>query len=301
MVETNPPAGPTLLAYPGTLWERSRARTAAAKASGALQSLPTAVETIATGGIEFCVRVLQNLERKERARRQQESNQAAGKPTNPFLPYERELFVQDISETHVCILNKYNVADNHLLLITRDFVAQDEPLTRADCEAACAVLRDRDAFVFYNCGRDAGASQRHKHLQVLPLAGPELPIAPALDRATGTTSPLLPFAHAIAPLALDYAQPVAAAAELLDRYRQVSAALQLDGTPHNVLLAREWLFVVPRSRGECDGINVNSLGFAGLLLVKNRAQLAQLRALTPLGLLQRVATSGEIEPRGRQT
>ena len=30
---------------------------------------------------------------------------------NPFLPYDENLWVTDISQTHVCLLNKFNVID----------------------------------------------------------------------------------------------------------------------------------------------------------------------------------------------
>ncbi|NIO40609.1 MAG: phosphorylase, partial [Burkholderiales bacterium] len=38
---------------------------------------------------------------------------------NPFLPYGKDLFVSDISETHLALLNKFNVIDYHLLIVTR--------------------------------------------------------------------------------------------------------------------------------------------------------------------------------------
>ena len=48
------------------------------------------------------------------------------------------------------------------------------------------------------------------------------------------------------------------------------------------------MMVVPRSREEYADISVNSLGFAGSLLVKNREKLEQLKQLGPMKLLQLV-------------
>jgi ATP adenylyltransferase len=71
-----------------------------------------------------------------------------------------------------------------------------------------ACLAEIDGLVFYNAGKLAGASQRHKHLQLVPLPlvpnGLNVPIAPLLastrfEGAIGT-APGLPFAHAIAQL-----------------------------------------------------------------------------------------------------
>ena len=45
------------------------------------------------------------------------------------------------------------------------------------------------------------------------------------------------------------------------------------GTPYNLLATRDWTMIVPRTQ-ECFGpISLNSLAFAGSLLVKNREQL----------------------------
>ena len=48
------------------------------------------------------------------------------------------------------------------------------------------------------------------------------------------------------------------------------------------------MMVVPRSQEKYLGISVNSLGFAGSLLVKNEEKLTQLKAVGPLNLLQAV-------------
>ena len=50
-------------------------------------------------------------EARERARQQQGKTA----PANPFLPYEEDLYVCDLSPTHVCLLNKFNVVDHHFL------------------------------------------------------------------------------------------------------------------------------------------------------------------------------------------
>jgi ATP adenylyltransferase len=47
--------------------------------------------------------------------------------------------------------------------------------------------------------------------------------------------------------------------------------------------------MVPRVRAESHGINVNSMGFAGSLLVKNQEQLQRLQEPGPLELPRQVA------------
>jgi ATP adenylyltransferase/5',5'''-P-1,P-4-tetraphosphate phosphorylase II len=41
------------------------------------------------------------------------------KKTNPFLPYDAELFVCELSPTHVLLLNKFPVVENHVLVVTK--------------------------------------------------------------------------------------------------------------------------------------------------------------------------------------
>ena len=59
--------------------------------------------------------------------------------------------------------------------------------------------------------------------------------------------------------------------------------------PYNLLTTRDWMMLVPRARAESHGINVNAMGFAGSLLVKNTEQLQRLQELGPLELLRQVA------------
>ena len=57
-----------------------------------------------------------------------------------------------------------------MLLITREFEKQVTALQARDFEAALTVVRALDAFLYFNCGYNSGASQPHKHMQLIPLA-----------------------------------------------------------------------------------------------------------------------------------
>jgi ATP adenylyltransferase len=58
--------------------------------------------------------------------------------------------------------------------------------------------------------------------------------------------------------------------------------------PYNLLMTRQWLLLVPRSEECFEGISINALGFAGVLLVRDTAQLAILENHGPMTALQRV-------------
>jgi len=301
-----------ILLKPGTLSTSVKERTEHALQCGALLSIPTEFEFVEQDGVRFLVRILSNLNRKKAAKEKQEKQSAtSGEEFNPFLPYEEDLFVADISDTHVCILNKFNVADYHLLIITRAFEEQESLLTLEDFTAMWACLADFDGLAFYNSGKTAGASQRHKHLQLVPLplapSGPQIPIEPLLTAAqfqesiasdvsatptVGFTNviPKLPFVHAFAPLNPHWVRsPFAGAQATLEVYRTL---LHSVGTgAYNLLATREWILIVPRSQEHFQSISVNSLGFAGALLVRNPAEMEILKAQGPMTILKSVAVS----------
>ncbi|MEX3924280.1 DUF4922 domain-containing protein [Paraburkholderia sp. BR10936] len=292
-------------------------QTAHALACGALHPIETAHTFIDDGGMRFSVRVAENLARKEAARLTPQTSIASAPqpPRNPFLPYESDLFVGDLSPTHIALLNKFNVIDRHLLIVTRRYEPQDALLDAADFTALIAVLREIDGLGFYNGGAVAGASQPHKHLQMvpLPLAG-DGPHAAPLEALLGGAQavhgarpiaivPGLAFRHAFARLDLGPSIGTAedAAQVALGCYRALLDAAGVpaidvggvahQGAPYNLLVTRRWMLVVPRTTECVEGISVNSLGFAGSFFVRNAAQLQTLAQLGPMTALERVSVA----------
>lgn len=291
------------------LWASITQRTQHALQCGALQSIATEHEFIEHEGVQFLVRILANLIRKEKAKQAQNQRRAvSNQELNPFLPYEEDLFVMDLSDTHLCLLNKFNVVDHHILIVTRAFEEQDTWLTLKDFEALGVCLAEVDGMAFYNGGRTAGASQRHKHMQLVPLPmapeGARIPIEPLVDSAqfSGLVGgiPDLPFAHALARLDPVWAKsPLQAAEEMLDIYRALLRAAGLhdpfnrytgkQADAYNLIATRQWMLIVPRSQESYHAISVNSLGFSGSLLVRNLEQLQLLKDIGPMNLLKNVA------------
>lgn len=287
------------LLQPGTLWPTLLQRTAYARDRNAIFSIPTVPEVIEQSGMAFQVRVITALAMKAIAT-------AAQSNADPFLPYDPDLFVAEISPTHVALLNEFNVVDHHLLVVTRSFEDQEMPLTCEDCAALLIGLAEIDGLAFYNAGRAAGASQRHKHLQLIPLSafpGAQLPIEPLLcsvQKAGATGKVLgLPFSHAYASMDPAWlAQRKDGAPLLLACYQallhaagipvEVGRKRPAPVRPYNLLVTRQWLMLVPRSQELFEGISINALGFAGALLVKNAAELDLLRRHGPMAALQRV-------------
>jgi ATP adenylyltransferase len=290
---------------PGTLWQSIIRTTEHALRSGALVPLSTSERFIEDSGVRFVVRVWEGLRRKKEAQ-QQEAAGLSGKPVNPFLPPDPDLTVAEVSDTHLALLNKFNVVEHHLLIVTKRFEDQDTLLTVDDIKALWTSLAEYNSLGFYNGGREAGASQQHKHLQVVPLPlaskGPRIPLEPLFTAAprTGiTTLPALPFNHVFVRLDTELTASSADAPlvihglyagllRALGMQTPDPGLLSLASAPYCLLLTREWMLLVPRSREHFEDISLNSLAFAGSLFVQNEAQFRRLESFGPMNALKSV-------------
>jgi ATP adenylyltransferase len=290
----------------GSLWGRVVATARHALSAGILVPVPTDYTFIEEHGVRFFIRVLAGLGRKDEARKKQEADYERGKQANPFLPPEKDLVVADISDTHLAVLNKFNVVENHLLIVTRAFEDQDMLLTLPDFEALWLCMAEYNSLGFYNGGREAGASQRHKHLQLVPLPlapeGPVIPVGPMLEKAPEDvgTVPGFPFLHSFVRLGGDLAgSPLKAARKSFELYRTMLSGVGMtappltgalrQSLPYCLLVTRDWMLLVPRSREHFEDISLNSLAFAGSFFVRNERQLDRLKTLGPLNALAAVS------------
>lgn len=271
-------------------------RAEAALAGGAMHSFECELEYVEDAGVEFVIRVATKFPPGENAAGR--SKDAPRLRENPFSDPEPELVVRDLTATHRAMLNKFSVVREHLLVVTRQFVDQRTLLLERDFEALAICMKDAEVLAFYNGGAEAGASQPHKHLQVvtLPLSPRRsVPMTALLDREAVQ----LPFPHAFIRLADgDAGRP----ALMLATYRKLleRAGLQPvlhDGIewqprPYSLLATNEWMLLVPRSRDRFEGVSINSLAFAGSFFVRDARQLQALTEAGPMSILESVAMDG---------
>ncbi|KAL7281424.1 hypothetical protein ACG7TL_004737 [Trametes sanguinea] len=251
---------------------------------------------------------------------------------DPFAPpYVPNLYlgaVRDEAEgnEYVILFNKYSVVPHHILMVTKgarsrrsasrtpsrgfadeaamrtDFQSQTSPLMPPDLVQAYLFLvaakkAGRKFFAFYNCGDQSGASQPHKHLQLIPIEDDGPPIE-RLARAAKIehderpfTLPSLPYANHVRrlPSSLASAAPSALEPALAHAFLSLLdlaiSTVRHDPTyppgppSYNVVLTLEHVHVVPRRRethtlaGTGEALSVNALGFAGMLLVKSEREL----------------------------
>lgn len=292
-----------------SLWEKIELVTKEALAKKVLHPIPTQYQIIEENGIKFIVRILDNLKKKDKAKQKQKDKQKGSHSNfNPFLPYEKDLFIADIQENHVLILNKFNVVNHHLLIITREFESQDSILTLDDFSALWTVLKQINGLGFYNGGKLAGASQPHKHLQLVPYPlVDEIETIPLNNLILSNknkekifTLKSLPYLQTIVFFEdITEKVPEELGKITLEYYYQLLDKLSInieDNKPsknYNLLITKYWMMIIPRSQEKYESISINSLGFAGALLVKNNTELELLLKHKPLEILAKVGINNE--------
>ena len=302
------------------LCKQIRQVTIAAQAGGALKPLNTSVHVTRDNGVSFVLRTLQNIAEKEKRTKE---GKKQGK--NPFLPHEPSMFVREVGTTHKLLLNKFPVIFGHVLLCTKDFQRQTDPLRPADFACLWAVfgmLEQDPHLAFYNFGAHSGRSQPHKHVQLVPLPltavtggnttcqqvgreseVKETPLDAIIRKegAVGNVAQLscFPFEHGVVKLDIETSsEPSLETGEKLTAVlRSILDALGLEYAScandaelsYNVLVTREWMMVVPRSAEEFEGFKINAVGFAGSLLVQNEGMRAKAEKMGPVHILSKVA------------
>ncbi|RYP67286.1 hypothetical protein DL771_007304 [Monosporascus sp. 5C6A] len=141
-----------------------------ARDNGALLYYPTQVTILNVGSIPL--RFSPALASKPKAPKPKEPD---AKPFNPFENPAPELLVAQLPPAHRLVLNKFAVVPEHFILATKEVKPQTHVLEKTDLAAAYACIdaydrNGQELFVFFNSGEHSGASQPHRHLQLLPVA-----------------------------------------------------------------------------------------------------------------------------------
>jgi len=208
---------------------------------------------------------------------------------------------------------------HHFLLVTKEFRSQVSPLMPSELLHAYLLLvagfRAGKKFIsIYNCGKNSGASQGHKHIQFVPVDNHNGPPIEHLARQVQLEFPDRPFSLTKLPYASHtFRLPSGLDAYPLDQLEAVlsSAFMQLldlsistirhdpdypAGSPsYNVILTLEHLHIIPRKHENHlvaetgEQVSVNAMGFAGMLLVRSEAELEAVKRETVGKILRSVA------------
>ncbi|KAK3682220.1 inositol phospholipid synthesis and fat-storage-inducing TM-domain-containing protein [Podospora appendiculata] len=167
---------------PTNLPELVRSAFNSAKTSGALNYYPTQVALLDVNSVPFQLRFSPALANKPKA---SPGSDATTKPIDPFDNPAPDLLIAPLPPHHILVLNKFAIVPEHFILATRVFKPQTHLLEADDLAAtyACIEAYHRyhetqvetsgagtgELFAFFNSGAHSGASQPHRHVQLLPV------------------------------------------------------------------------------------------------------------------------------------
>ena len=215
-----------------------------------------------------------------------------GPKINPFNPWDQQLEIARIGEYHQLILNKYPVQLGHILLITNKWMPQNGWLDLNDWDAIKKVNNDTSGLWFFNSDPLAGASQPHRHIQLL-RRGINENICPReewfLNFEKYKVNKKL-FKNIIVKQ-FDFSNDVNYIYKI---YVELSKKIGLGDPfidikpkkPYNLLITNKWIALIRRSNDKIRGYSVNGLGFAGYLLVTEKSDTDYLKLNGPEVLLE---------------
>ena len=216
-----------------------------------------------------------------------------GPKQNPFCPWEKILEIGKIGENHQLILNKYPVQKGHILLITKNWKPQNGWLDINDWKAIQQVNEDTSGLWFFNSSPIAGASQPHRHFQLLRRSKDEISCPREkwfLEMKLGKDDDCK-LKNNIIVYNFNFLENYISLFEL---YLELCEKIGL-GNPrsnskpryaYNLLITNKWIAIIKRKNDHIHGISINGLGFAGYLLVTEKSDINYLKKVGPEKLLE---------------
>ena len=216
-----------------------------------------------------------------------------GPKINPFKPWDNILEIDSIGKDHQLILNKYPVQLGHILLITNEWKEQNGWIEIKDWEAIKEVNKDTTGLWFFNSGPLAGASQPHRHFQLLRRD--------PLELSCPREKWILDFEN------INYKNKKFCKNMILRKfsktlneenihqiYKDLSYKLGLGDPevdkkpryPYNLIFTNYWMLLIKRKTDDLYGISVNALGFAGYILITEKSDIKYLKKFGPEKLLE---------------
>ena len=216
-----------------------------------------------------------------------------GPKQNPFSPWEKILEIDKIGDNHQLILNKYPVQIGHILLITNNWKPQNGWLDINDWKAIQKVNKDTSGLWFFNSSPIAGASQPHRHFQLLRRSKDEIScprekwfLEMKLDKDSDSK-----LKKNIIVSKFNFLENSISLFELyLDLCKKLGLGDPISNKkpryPYNLLITNKWIAIIKRRKDHIHGFSINGLGFAGYLLVTEKSDINYLKKYGPEKLLE---------------
>ena len=220
-------------------------------------------------------------------------NTFIGPKINPFKPWDNNLEIDSIGKDHQLILNKYPIQLGHILLITNEWKEQNGWIDIEDWEAIKEVNKDTTGLWFFNSSPLAGASQPHRHFQLLRRD--------PLESSCPREKWILDFDN------VNYKNQIFCKNIILKKFSKklneeniheiyIDLLFKLGlgkpkidkrpRYPYNLIFTNNWMLLIKRKTDNLFGISLNALGFAGYLLVTEKSDIRYLKKNGPEKLLE---------------
>ncbi|KAF2156265.1 putative bis-tetraphosphatase [Myriangium duriaei CBS 260.36] len=269
-------------------------------------------------GLPFQLRYCPTLAKKPASHKPK----TGSKPFDPFEAPTEDLLIANIpsdNPTHILVLNKFPIIPEHFILATKAYKLQTHPLDPDDLAKTYNCLQswsdghpDRRLFAFFNSGDESGASQPHRHIQLVPVEemARDIPEGdtwqPLIDSILASnqastvgpsTIPSLPLKHYALPLPANPSPET-----LMDLYVKllqtafnvthgISGLERFVPTQHyNLAMTLEGMAILKRTKdaltytssdGEKHSVAVNGTILAGTLMVKGEDEWETLKSDPP--------------------
>ena len=246
------------------LWEKADITTKQTLESGKLLPIVAVSDTVEQNGIQYfnCFSS-ENLKKKKALKKTN---------TDPFITYDQDMFIENIDDDYICLLNKFPIITPHLLICSKEYIFQAKPLKLADFKAWIQGITEPNVLGFFNSGPVAGSSQTHRHMQ---LVRTEIPLEEKILEGN------LPFKHRIflfselnpEQLYQDYLTTLKEL-ELFDFSIKDS---EQTCKPYNILLTQRWMFIIPREKNQIGDIFAHGINYSGRFLTSDKSELKWLQ------------------------
>ncbi|TLD30005.1 putative phosphorylase [Venturia nashicola] len=262
---------------------------------------PSTVTSIVDDGIPFEFRVCPAFREKPQPKEKSSEEPVKMMGEGSDLQEDPTIEITRINGTHILIYNKFCISKSQMMIVTANsYHRQHDPLDGDDIEAARMVLLSLASphFIFFNDGVIAGASRKHKHLQVLRMPKDSMDLLVSKD--SSKDFPKLPYKY----FSIDFADKAQPSKELLHKMYQnllnqcegLLPGKQGESVPHDVILTKNWMMVIPRSKRNFEGSSdVNAAGMLGMIWLKYDEEVDKWKELGPARVLRQLGVSDEGE------
>ena len=269
-----------------TYWEKALKQTSLSISKKSLYPLETKVVTEEFyDKNDFIIRKLDTSKFKKEI--------CYGPKQNPFNPWEKILEIEKIGNHHQLILNKYPVQSGHILLITNSWKPQNGWLDINDWVAIQKVNKNTSGLWFFNSSPIAGASQPHRHFQLLRRSNGQVACPREkwfLDLKISNENETK-LKKSIVVSHFNFQEN---SSKIYNLYLELTKKIGLGDPsndekprhPYNILITNKWIAIIRRRFDHLHGFSINGLGFAGYLLITKKSDINYLKNNGPEKLLE---------------